>query len=134
MSVEDVYKRQDQANAHLAEKQKDLSDYKAETLKVIRGQSNLSVELLNALVKETETMIALAQTRIDAAQTEYAVSYTHLDVYKRQLFPERADNPRDAGHGSVPRRRAAGNDRSVVLCGRSGKRLFCKRRGVGFGK
>ena len=61
----------DQANAHLAEKQKDLSDYKAETLKVIRGQSNLSVELLNALVKETETMIALAQTRIDAAQTEY---------------------------------------------------------------
>ena len=58
-------------NAHLAEKQKDLSDYKAETLKVIRGQSNLSVELLNALVKETETMIALAQTRIDAAQTEY---------------------------------------------------------------
>ena len=61
----------DQANAHMAEKQKDLSDYKAETLKVIRGQSNLSVELLNALVKETETMIALAQTRIDAAQTEY---------------------------------------------------------------
>ena len=61
----------DQANAHLAEKQKDLSDYKAETLKVIRGQSSLSVELLNALVKETETMIALAQTRIDAAQTEY---------------------------------------------------------------
>ena len=61
----------DQANSHLAEKQKDLSDYKAETLKVIRGQSNLSVELLNALVKETETMIALAQTRIDAAQTEY---------------------------------------------------------------
>ena len=61
----------DQANAHLAEKQKDLSDYKAETLKVIRGQSNLSVELLNALVKETEMMIALAQTRIDAAQTEY---------------------------------------------------------------
>ena len=61
----------DQANAHLAEKQKDLSDYKAETLKVIRGQSNLSVELLNALVKETETMIALAQTRIDAAQAEY---------------------------------------------------------------
>lgn len=61
----------DQANAHLAEKQKDLSDYKAETLKVIPGQRNLSVELLNALVKETETMIALAQTRIDAAQTEY---------------------------------------------------------------
>lgn len=61
----------DQANAHLAEKQKDLSDYKAETLKVIRGQSSLSVELLNALVKETETMIALAQTRIDAAQAEY---------------------------------------------------------------
>lgn len=61
----------DQVNAHLAEKQKDLSDYKAETLKVIRGQSNLSVELLNALVKETETMIALAQTRIDAAQAEY---------------------------------------------------------------
>lgn len=29
------------------------------------------MELLNALVKETETMIALAQTRIDAAQTEY---------------------------------------------------------------
>ena len=34
----------------------------------------------------------------------------------------------------VPRRRAAGNDRSIVLCGRSGKRLFCKRRGVGLGK
>ena len=61
----------DQANSHLAEKQKDLSDYKTETLKVIRGQSNLSVELLNALVKETETMIALAQTHVGAAQTEY---------------------------------------------------------------
>lgn len=56
----------DQANAHLAEKQKDLSDYKAETLKVIRGQSNLSVELLNALVKETETMIALAQAEYES--------------------------------------------------------------------
>ena len=37
-----------------------------------KERPNISiVELLNALVKETETMIALAQTRVDTAQTEY---------------------------------------------------------------
>lgn len=39
----------DKAKAYLKEKEKDLEDYKGETLKVIRGQSKLSMELLNSL-------------------------------------------------------------------------------------
>jgi len=58
------------AKTHLLDKQKELDDYKGETLKVIRGQSKLSIDLLNTMVAETEAQIKEAQASTDAAETE----------------------------------------------------------------
>ena len=109
----------------------------------MKFMKRLSLFLLVAVLLVTMIPSAFAANSFtDVRSTDWfsdAVSYVQerglmSGTSADALFPERADNPRDAGHDSVPRRRAAGNDRSVVLCGRSGKRLFCKRRGVGFGK
>lgn len=59
------------AKAYLQEKEKDLEDYKCETLRVIRGQSKLSTDLLNTLVADTEAQIRDAQAEIDAAEQSY---------------------------------------------------------------
>lgn len=58
------------AKKHLLDKQKELDDYKAETLKVIRGQSKLSSDLLNTLVAEAESQIQEAQASADTAEAE----------------------------------------------------------------
>ena len=58
------------AKKHLRDKQKELEDYKSETLKVIRGQSKLNIDLLNTLVAETESQIQEAQASADAAEAE----------------------------------------------------------------
>ena len=50
----------------LAEKQREFSDYQAETIRVIRGESQLSTELLNELVSRTKAEI---QELTDAADT-----------------------------------------------------------------
>ena len=55
----------------MKEKEKDLEDYKCETLKVIRGQSKLSTDLLNTLVADTEAQIRDAQAEIDVAEQSY---------------------------------------------------------------
>ncbi|MDD4715625.1 MAG: hypothetical protein PHT34_03620 [Oscillospiraceae bacterium] len=47
-----------------------MTDYKGETLKVIRGQSKLSIDLLNTLVAEAESQIQEAQASADAAEAE----------------------------------------------------------------
>ncbi len=47
----------------LYEKQREIADYEAETIRVIRGESKLSGELLNALItraKEEERQLAIA--------------------------------------------------------------------------
>jgi site-specific DNA recombinase len=56
------------AKKHLIDKQKELDDYKGETLKVIRRRSKLSIDLLNMLVAETESQIQEAQTNADTAE------------------------------------------------------------------
>jgi DNA invertase Pin-like site-specific DNA recombinase len=58
------------AKKHLLDKQKELADYKSETLKVIRGQSKLSSDLLNTLVAEAESQIQEAQASADTAEAE----------------------------------------------------------------
>ena len=58
------------AKSHLMDKQKELDDYKGETLKIIRGQSKMSIDLLNTLVAETEEQIKEAQANVDAAAAE----------------------------------------------------------------
>lgn len=56
--------------AHVLDKQKELDDYKGETLKIIRGQSKMSIDLLNTMVAETEVQIKEAQASVDAAEAE----------------------------------------------------------------
>lgn len=85
------------------EKQRELSDYEAETIKVIRGQSKLSIDLLNDLVAKakeeiTELTAALsdAQNELDrclagaeAQKQEYAQLETWADIYARCTFEAR---------------------------------------------
>lgn len=61
----------DNAKAFLKEQEKELDDLKAETLKVIRGQSTLNADLLNSLVSETQEKISKAQLEVDAADRSY---------------------------------------------------------------
>lgn len=58
------------AKKYLLDKQKEFDDYKSETLKVIRGQSKLSIDLLNTLVAEAESQIQKAQASADKAEAE----------------------------------------------------------------
>lgn len=58
------------AKKYLLDKQKELEDYKSETLKIIRGQSKLSIDLLNTLVSESELQIQEAQTSVNTAEAE----------------------------------------------------------------
>jgi len=58
------------AKKHLLDKQKELDDYKSETIKVIRGQSKLSSDLLNTLVAEAESQIQEVQASADTAEAE----------------------------------------------------------------
>lgn len=68
--IELVKSQLELSKSHLIEKQRELEDYKDETLKVIRGQSKLSIDLLNTLVTETEAKISDAQAVLDKAETE----------------------------------------------------------------
>ena len=54
----------------LAEKQRELSDYEAETIKVIRGESRLNIDLLNDLVGKAKDAVVQAQADVDAARQE----------------------------------------------------------------
>ena len=68
--IELVKSKYEMAKLHLQDKRKELDDYKSETLKVIRGQSRMSVDLLNTMVAETEGKIKEAQAALDAADAE----------------------------------------------------------------
>ena len=61
----------EQAKDQLVEKEKELADYKSETLKVIRGQSALSIDLLNSLISEAENIILQFKDAVSTAEKEY---------------------------------------------------------------
>ena len=54
----------------LEEKQKELSDYEAETINVIRGKSRLNVDLLNSLVAKCKEEIAELSQEVDAQKAD----------------------------------------------------------------
>ena len=68
--IELARSKYEMAKTHLLDKQKELDDYKGETLKVIRGQSKLSIDLLNTLIAETEAQIKEAQLNADTVDAE----------------------------------------------------------------
>ncbi len=69
--IELAKRRIQTAKDHLAEKEKDLDDFKNEVIKVIRGISKLDMDLLNALIDETKSNIAQAYINLDKAEKEY---------------------------------------------------------------
>lgn len=91
------------ASKQIDEKQRELADYEAETIKVIRGQSKLSIDLLNDLVaKAKEEIVSLTASLADAQEElekclagaeaqkqEYAQLETWADIYARCTFEAR---------------------------------------------
>ncbi len=74
----------EQARDGLAEKEKELVDYKRETLKVIRGQSTLNIDLLNSLVSETEGAILQLKEAVSAAEKEYTALLDSADSLRKE--------------------------------------------------
>ena len=84
----------------VSDKQQEIADYEAETIKVIRGQSRFSAELLTSLsakakdeLEELKTTLETAQEELDALQADEATDneeYDRLigwaDVYDRCSF------------------------------------------------
>ncbi|MBQ9553099.1 MAG: recombinase family protein, partial [Clostridia bacterium] len=93
----------DGAAKKLAALKRELEAYRNETIKVIRGESKLTVELLSSLVEETNQKIAQAETALQAAnahyqdvvssskqaEKEYGQLLTWADIYERCTFAEK---------------------------------------------
>ena len=58
------------AKTQLAEKQRELADYQAEAIRVIRGESKFSDELLNTLIEQAKTEEKKRAQAVAAAQEE----------------------------------------------------------------
>lgn len=82
--IELARSKYEMAKKHLIDKQKELDDYKGETLKVIRGQSKLSSDLLNTLVSEAESQIQEAQASANIAETELQELIENSEGLKRE--------------------------------------------------
>lgn len=93
----------DGAAKKLAALKRELEAYRNETIKVIRGESKLTAELLSSLVEETNQKIAQAETALQAAnahyqdvvssskqaEKEYGQLLTWADIYERCTFAEK---------------------------------------------
>ena len=82
--IELAKSKYEMAKTHLLNKQKELGDYKSETLKVIRGESRMSVDLLNTMVTETEAQIKAAQSTLDTADLELKTLLDTSENRKRE--------------------------------------------------
>lgn len=71
-AIELARARYKMAEMQLSDKAKELSDYQAETIRVIRGESRLSSDLLNELVEKTKAEIQTLSATVEAAKKELA--------------------------------------------------------------
>ena len=81
----------------LYEKQREIADYEAETIRVIRGESKLSGELLNTLItraKEEEKQFAIAcenaQAELDVLSANVereSEEYNRLTSWAEYMIP-----------------------------------------------
>ncbi len=67
----------------LSEKQKELSDLQAETIKVIRGESRLSIDLLNELVAKAKEEVSQLTHAVDEAK-EFLQDIQHSAAKEEQ--------------------------------------------------
>lgn len=79
-AIELAKARYNVASAQLADKQKELADYQAETIKVIRGESRLDIDLLNDLVSKAKQEIQSLTATVDAAKLELEQHLASSDV------------------------------------------------------
>lgn len=68
----------------LAEKEKELADLQAETIKVIRGESRLNVDLLNELVDKANAEMQELQKAMNSIQQEIDEHLTSLSIEKKE--------------------------------------------------
>lgn len=99
-AVELARARCNMAEMQLSEKRRELEDYRNETIKVIRGESRLNVDLLNELIDKAQTDVeALSQTAeaarqelesrtadMETEQQEYDKLKTWADLYDNCNF------------------------------------------------
>ena len=69
----------------MAEKVKELGDYQAETIRVIRGESRLSSDLLNELVSKTKGEVTELSVAVEAAKQELN-AHTNSAQQEQQEF------------------------------------------------
>lgn len=79
-AIELAKARYNVASTQLADKQKELADYQAETIKVIRGESRLDIDLLNDLVSKAKQEIQSLTATVDAAKLEFEQHLASSDV------------------------------------------------------
>ena len=72
------------STTQLAEKQKELADYQAETIKVIRGESRLDIDLLNDLVGKAKQEIRTLTATVDAAKLELEQHMANSDLEQQE--------------------------------------------------
>ena len=68
----------------LSEKQKELTDYQNEGIKVIRGQSKFDMEFLNELVSRAKSEIQELEAAVDAAKEELDVHIASADMERKE--------------------------------------------------
>ena len=72
------------AALQLAEKQRELSDLQAETIKVIRGQSRLNIDLLNELVAQAKEELQQLAATVEAAKQELDEHTASADLEQKE--------------------------------------------------
>ena len=68
----------------LSEKQRELTDYQNEGIKVIRGQSKFDMEFLNELVSRAKSEIQELEAAVEAAKKELDVHITSADMERKE--------------------------------------------------
>ena len=68
----------------LSEKQKELTDYQNEGIKVIRGQSKFDMEFLNELVSRAKSEIQELEAAVEAAKEELDVHIASADMERKE--------------------------------------------------
>ena len=84
-SVIDDYKKQLAASQILLRSQKnEVSEYEAEVIKIIRGESKLDAEMLNKLYDEAKTKSSKTETSVEQLKEKIQDSNKLLDSFSRQ--------------------------------------------------
>lgn len=69
-AVEQLKSKIRQITLNCEKKQKEIGDYRAETIKVIRGESMLTADLLTGLIRDAEAELSALKSELEAAKNE----------------------------------------------------------------